>query len=158
MTGRVLDNGSYCDITPAEWRTGSILVNRSNIWVDYFYSDTLSSYQHRGISSWQSADQNVAMGNTSGGNNKIYASISPGYSFTVTGQVFIPASNIGSYDSVAVALRNDKVEYWATPAYGTDLSERNNISIIYNDVWGELYPLSLASEWYNIKVRMDYEI
>ena len=86
----------------------------------------------------------------------MYVPITSRNSLVVTGRVYIPASGVGSWDSVAVALRGAQAEYWASLLYGTGLAERNSIDILRNDVHGMLYPLTLVPGWYTVKVSVDY--
>lgn len=160
MTGWVLDDGSYKGITAAAWRSGTILGRSEPIWVDYFITNTTASYQKIGTVAWQGTptkEQYITLGTVEVGDNKIYLPITIQNNFTIIGRLYVPDSNVGMWDSVAVALRNDQVEYWVTLAYGTQLVEKNHISIIRNDVWGDLYPLSLSSGWYTVKVLLDYQ-
>ena len=106
---------------------------------------------------WNTPDENIILGGISSADNKIYKGISFGNTAILTGRVYVPATGIGPFDSVAIALRGGGVEYWGTLAYGTSLIERNNISIIRNEVWGSLYPINLSSGWYTVAMLVDYE-
>jgi hypothetical protein len=157
MTGRVLENGEYRGMPPTAWRTGAIVGQRSSVVADYYDADSLSSYQTTGTVVWQAQDEQIALGSATGGDHRMYLPVPNGESFTMVGRASIPASGVGHWDSVALALRGNEVEYWATLAYGTDLVERNHISLMRNDTWGELAPVSLTPGWYTIKVFVDYE-
>lgn len=159
MTGRVLDNGSYKGIPPAAWRSGAILGRRQQILTDYFYADTTANYQRTGTVTWQAptvGEQYVSLGTTVANDNKIYLPMTLQNSFTLTARLYIPASGVGIWDSVAIALRNNQVEYWAILLYGTDLPERNTLSISRNDSGVTYYPLTLTPGWYTLKVFVDY--
>lgn len=127
------------------------------LFVDHFYSDTTPSYQRMGIVVWQASSQNVMLGNATPDENRLYKNLSFDDASIISGRVYVPSTGVGAYDSVAVALKGGGVEYWATLAYGASLTERNNISIIRNDVWGNLYPMSLDPGWYTVKVLVDYD-
>src|SRR5690606_26687364 len=102
-------------------------------------------------------NENITLGGISSSDNKIYKGISFSDTAILRGRVYVPATDIGPFDSVAIALRGGGVEYWATLAYGTSLIERNNISIMRNEVWGSLYPINLSSGWYTVAMLVDYE-
>ena len=157
MTGNVLEDGELKGITAEAWGTGSIIGASAHIFADYFKYDTLSGYEKTGSWIWNSESENIRTDGVPGSDSRMYAPIAFEQKFTVIGRVFIPASGVGPYDSIAVALRNDQVEYWATLAYGTSLIERNHISIMRNDTWGDLYPLNLAPGWYTAKIQIDQQ-
>jgi hypothetical protein len=157
MTGRVLENSAYTGISADAWQSGTILGYEANVVADYFCTSTINAYQRSGTVVWQSNQQNVLLGNSAPADNRLYASANFSHDFTVVGRAYIPSSGVGAYDTVAVALRNDQVEYWATLAYGTNLTERNHISIMRNDSWGTLIPFTLNPGWYTIKVMVDYQ-
>ncbi|MBX3056703.1 MAG: hypothetical protein KF770_09550 [Anaerolineae bacterium] len=159
MTGNVLDNNQLTGITAVAWQGGSILGNRTRIFADYFDTDSLGNYQQVGAVSWDAANERVQMNSNISTGNKIYAPVSFQRDLIVIGRVYIPQAGIGLYDSVSLALGdgqlgNGQVEYWGTLAYGTILTERNTISIMRNDSWGELYPLTLNSGWYTVKMEV----
>jgi len=136
MTGRVQENGVSTGISPDMWRSGSILGRRSLVLADYFHSDTTARYQRVGTVAWKTVpakEQYIALGSPTAGHNAMYIPVHLLDDFTVTGRLYIPAIGVGSWDSVAIALRNDQVEYWTTLAYGLSLVERNHISIMRND-------------------------
>jgi hypothetical protein len=158
MTGRVNEGSTHYGLTASTWRTGSILKHKPSLIVDYFYSNTLNNYQRNGTVSWQANQQNLKLGTSTAANNTLYLPVDVEEDFLIVGRIFIPSSGVGTYDSVALALKNSNDEYWATLAYGTALSERNNISFVYNDwLWGPLYPLDLSPGWYTVKVEVDYQ-
>jgi hypothetical protein len=156
MTGRVLENGTYKGITPEAWRSGSIIGTKRSVFSDYYYDNTLSSYEKTGTVTYDSANEQIRLGTSTMANNYLYKPTSLNQSFVATGRVYVPANNVGIYDSVALALKGGSDTYWATLAYGTGLAEKNNISIIKNDSWGTLAPLTLNPGWYTIKIQVDY--
>ena len=155
MTGRVLENGELTGIPAEAWQYGTILDQSAYIFADYFYTDTLASYQQTGVIVWDSTSQTIRTGGFPGVDSRMYAPVEFASSFILEGRVYIPATGIGPYDSIAVALRNNQVEYWGTLAYGTELEERNHISIMRNDNWGDLYPMTFNSGWYTVKMQVD---
>jgi hypothetical protein len=156
MTGNVLENDTYTGIYSDAWQSGSILGLSYNIFLDYFYSDTTANYRQKGVVSWQSSSQTIYLGNGVDKDNRVYTKVAlKRSSIEVSGRVYVPESGVGSWDSVAILLGNGNTEYWATLAYGTDLVERNHISIMRNDQWGDLYPLTLEPGWYTVKVLVD---
>ncbi len=159
MTGQVWEPllGAYTGIPPQAWRSRSIFSYGEGVFADYYHTDTTSSYIHTGSVTWNTPDENIILGGISSADNKIYKGISFGNTAILTGRVYVPATGIGPFDSVAIALRGGGVEYWGTLAYGTSLIERNNISIIRNEVWGSLYPINLSSGWYTVAMLVDYE-
>jgi hypothetical protein len=157
MTGHVLDNGSYAGITPDAWQSGSILGTWARTFVDYFYNDTTSSYDRTGTVSWDGTYRIVDLGTATAADNKLYTPVGLDQTLVLTGRVFIPGSGVGSYDSVALAVRDATTEYWATLAYGSQLTQRNNVSIMQNDAWGPLCPLTLTTGWYTVNVLLDYD-
>lgn len=69
----------------------------------------------------------------------------------------MPTDAIGIHDSVALALYNSSTQttYWAALAYGTSLVERNHVSIMRDDRWGDLYPIQFVpGAWYKVKVEL----
>jgi len=114
-------------------------------------------YERIGTVRWQANGHNVMLGSPTSYENKLYRHLAFNNSCVVSGRVYIPSTGVGAYDSLAVALKGGEVEYWATLAYGINLIERNNISIMRNDEWGILYPISLMPGWYTIKVLVDYD-
>ncbi|MFB3881008.1 MAG: S-layer homology domain-containing protein [Armatimonadota bacterium] len=156
MTSHVLDAGSYEGITAEAWRGGSILGTRAGVLADYFYADTTASYQRTGTVSWDNVYRILDLGTAVAADNRVYMPLALGGSFTLTGRVFVPGSG-GAFDTAAVAVRDAATEYWATLAYGTSLTQRNNISIMQNDAWGPLYPMTLTTGWYTIRTLVDYD-
>jgi hypothetical protein len=159
MTGQVWDNGSYKGIATAVWRSGSITGYSQHLLVDYFYTDTTASYQRIGTVAWQGTptkEQYLALGTATANDNKIYRSLTLQNNFTAIGRVYIPTSGVGTWDSVAVALRDDQVEYWAILLYGPGLFESNSISISRNDSGETYYSLTLTPGWYTVKMGVDY--
>lgn len=155
MTGNVLENDQLVGISDQAWQTGSILGNRARIFADYFRINSLSNYQRSGSIAWDEANERVQMDASPPSGNRIYTSVSLPNDFTVVGRVNIPQAGTGLYDSVAVALSDGQVEYWGILAYGTNLVERNNISIMKNDTWGSLFPITLNHGWYTVKMQVD---
>jgi len=155
MTGQVVEHGDHTGITAEAWQTGSILRQSARVFADYFYADTLDSYDRTGVMVWDSTGQNVRTESASPGDSRLYAPVTFARSFAVVGRVHVSDTSVGPYDSIAVALRNDQIEYWGTLAYGTSLAERNHISIMRNDSWGELYPLTLTPGWYTVGIQVD---
>jgi len=155
MVGQVMENGEPTGITAEAWQTGDILHQSARIFADYFYADTLASYQRTGVMIWDSASQTVRTDGVPGGDSRMYAPVAFVHSFTAIGRVYVPATGIGPYDSIAVALRNNQIEYWGILLYGTGLIERNNITISRNDVGGELYPFTINPGWYTVKMQVD---
>jgi hypothetical protein len=137
-----------------------LVLNPSSIspvnFADDFSTNTLASYQVIGTAVWQAANENVLLGNGVASDNRLYKSISFNENATAFGRVYIPDTGVGFYDTVAVALSGGGIEYWATLAYGPNLIEQNHISIMRNDVWGTLYPISLTPGWYTVKMLADY--
>ena len=157
MTGKVLEDEVYTGITPIAWQGGSVLGTEADVLIDPFYSNTTGLYARSGSVTWDSSERNIKLGNGAASNNKMYVGGVQETSFTVAGQVLVPpVSSVGPYDSVAVALRNDNVEYWGILLYGTSLTERNHITISRNDSGGTLYPLTLSPGWYSVKMLVDY--
>jgi hypothetical protein len=158
MTGQVWEPllGAYTGITSQAWRERSILSYGEDVFVDYYYEDTTSSYQRLGSVAWNSLDENIVLGNASPNDNKLYKGITFNEAGVVAGRVYIPDSGVGDFDTIAIALQGAGAEYWATLAYGTNLVEQNNISIMRNDVWGNLHPMILNPGWYTVKVLVNY--
>jgi hypothetical protein len=157
MTGNVIEEGAHTGITTQAWQSGSIFNHHGNILADYFYSNTLGDYEQTGWVTWDSDHEQLIMGGNSYTHSHALTTISGENGLTVSAQVRIPADNIGPYDSIALALRDEHHEYWGLLAYGTDLTEKNNISIMHNETWGPLYPLNLSTGWYTVKVSFDAE-
>lgn len=155
MTGNVPENSQLKGITAEAWRTGSILGDSAHIFADYFNSDTLNGYERTGVWIWDSASENVRTDGVPASDSRMYAPVNIKRTFSVVGRVYVPESGVGPYDSISVALRNNQVEYWGILLYGTNLVERNNITISRNDVGGDLYPLTLMSGWYTVKMQVD---
>lgn len=140
------------------WRCGTVRGGiRKQVFVDYFYRDNTANYQKTGTVSWN--NKAIRLGSPgASSNNEMYSTAGINGNFTVTGHVQIPASGVGIYDSVAVGLKDEakQVKYWASLVYGTQLGQRNNMSILRNDRWGALSPIVLSAGWYTIKVQVDY--
>ncbi len=158
MTGRVRDNGAWTGITARAWRDGSILGEEETLFADYFNANTTGRYEQVGIAQWEAATLDLSIGSDLLSDNAIYAPIRTDQSLLVQGRAFIPPdSEVGLYDSVAVAVRNESDEYWATLAYGSALYEQDHISIMHNGAWGQLYPLPLPTGWYTVELLVGYE-
>jgi hypothetical protein len=156
MTGNVLDGGILTGITPEAWQSGTILGTQYKGYIDHYFVNTIPYYDVNGLATWSSVQQNIFLGNSiDSTQNLFYYDVEINNAATVIGRVKIPETNIGIYDSVALAIRSGNDEYWATLAYGTLLNERGNISIKKNDDWGSLFPVNLHSGWYTIKVFLD---
>lgn len=155
MTGNVLEGGQLTGLTAVAWQSGSILGNSTRIFADYFHTDSLASYQQVGSVIWDATNEHVQMNSNITTGNKIYAPVSFQRDFTIVGRVYIPQTDIGPYDSISMAMGDGQIEYWGTLAYGTALAERNHISIMRNDTWGALFPLTLNPGWYTIKMQVE---
>lgn len=126
------------------------------VFADSFNADTTPNYERIGVVSWQASGKNVLLGSTTPSESKLYKNLGFGSPSVVLGRLYIPSTGVGTHDSVALALKGEGIEYWATIAYGSNLIERNNISILRNDVWGDLYPISIDPGWYTVKLLVDY--
>ena len=156
MTGQVLDDGALTGITPSAWQEGTILQEEAPVYTDFFYENTLNNYQRVGNMSWDSTREAVKFTQSPPSqDNQLLAPLDISTSFTVKGRVHIPSSNLGPFDSIAIALSNGSVRFWGILAYGPNLVEKNHISILRNGFWGELYPLTLDSGWYTVKMQVD---
>jgi hypothetical protein len=127
----------------------------SVVFADYFDTDTLDSYQRRGIMNWDPASRSIISEGVLGGDSIMYTPVTLHRSFIASGRVYIPDSGIGRCDSIALALRGNQTEYWGILAYGIGLAERNYIVISRNDRGGSMYPLALTSGWYTIRMQVD---
>lgn len=154
MTGQVLEDGQLMGITAAAWQTGSIRGNWAGIFADYFHADSLSSYEVTGEVIWDEEHGRLQLNHSTSSENKLYTPITAAGNFIATGRFYIP-TDPGPYDSLALAISNGSVEYWATLAVGTALTEQNHISIMRNDAWGILHPLDLRPGWYTVKMQSD---
>ena len=162
-------------ISQQAWRCSTLLGNnKKQVFVDYFYKNTTANYQKTGSVAWKDKPddnwdvdplnwkyyQTIQLGtSTISSNNEMYAPASFDGNFTITGHVRIPNNNIGIYDSVALALKDEsrQVKYWASLVYGTSLNQKNTMSILRNDQWGDLAAINMdAGKWYTIKVHVDY--
>ena len=137
---------------------------------DPFDADSLANYDAVGNVVWVEGDQSVELA-YAGDGSALYATWVTSQSFTLSGRFAISGSTIGPYDSVALAVRGASAdagagadagadagaEYWATLAYGTDLPQANHLSIMRNDVWGDLAPIPLAPGWYIVHLDINYE-
>lgn len=158
MTGNVLDNGVLTGITATAWQTGSINGNAYLAYIDHYFADTIAEYSRTGTITWQSTPQNVFLGTISNSTDNLFYKDAPiKANVIITGRVQIPSTNVGPYDSVALAFKDGTDEYWATLAYGTLLFEKGNISIMKNEGWGGLFQISLQPGWYTLKVLIDQE-
>jgi hypothetical protein len=156
MLGKVLENGEYKGITPDNWRNGSILGNINNVLYDYYKYNTLYRYTKTGSATWNALEQNVYIGNGSEGNNFIYVPTDFSDNFTFSGRVYIPEKT-GSYDSVALALKNNTNSYWISLIYGSTYKNNNSIEIKCNDDDPQGANILVSSGWYTIKANIDYQ-
>jgi hypothetical protein len=130
----------------------------SDIFSDDFTANTLDRYEYRGTIIWDASKQAIKTDGVPNGDSAMYIPVVVESSFTATGRVFVPNTGIGRYDSIALALKGDEIEYWGILLYGNSLVEKNNISISRNDrQWGNLYPKILTSGWYTIKLYIDQD-
>ena len=100
--------------------------------------------------------------------NRLYFPVEIKDKFVISGKLYIPDKNIGKYDSVSLAVfgftkkkylekceDQQMCEYWATIGYGKGLYQKNHISIMENDRWGDLYFLPIKDGWYDVKVSVN---
>jgi hypothetical protein len=158
MTCRVWDTNAPAMFTgtPAQgYRGGSVVNSKSLAQADYFSADTLTRYKKTGTAVWQSGNEYVALGTTSAATNSMYTTLIPTNSPTLTGRVFVPASGVGTNDTVSVALRSGTTEWWATIEYGTNLTKQ--FSLIRNGTRQAVSAASVApGYWYTVKIAADY--
>lgn len=129
----------------------------AQVFEDSFDSNTLGNYHLTGNVQWNAADSNVSFPGTDQ-NHELYTRRNFGNTIEMSGKVFIPGSGTGNWDSAALAVYDslNSQKYWATIAWGTALNERNHMSIMLNDTWGELAPISLlADRWYCLKLATE---
>lgn len=156
MTGNVLENGELLGISAQAWQTGSIIGSHETIYADYFKFNSLSNYYQQGFMNWHQTNEYIQMNSNASSGNKILAPTLFTNDVMLTGRVYIPeADSIGFFDSISLAISNGSIEYWGTLAYGTHLTQRNNIAIMRNDQWQVLYPMPLEMGWYTIKMSFD---
>ncbi len=125
------------------------------VFADSFATNTLDQYDAQGGVTWNEAEQNLTLP----GGSSLYSDTTFGNEVVLSGEVYIPASNQNQYGSVALALRDEDQTnlYWATLAYGSSLSQEDHMSIMLNDSWGELAPITLEhGSWYKVKLRTTY--
>jgi len=133
------------------------MANEVLIFSDFFEANTLANYRIVNSVTWQSNVQNVHLGGGAESDHRLYKTLWFSHDVIISGRLYIPSSGIGPFDTIAMAIRRDDVEYWATLAYGTDLAERNHIGFIRNDSWADLYPLTFTPGWYTVKVQASYQ-
>lgn len=157
MTGQVWEPtlDQYTGITPEAWQSRSILSYGVNNFVDYYYANSIANYHKRGFVQWRSADENIRLGSATHLESQLYKIVVLYTPTTISGRVYVPSSGVGPHDTVSIGLHGGGVEYLATLAYGSELAERNHISIMRNDNWGELYPMTLTPGWYNVELLVN---
>lgn len=159
MTGNVWEPtiNNYAGITSAAWKSAGPRRETKNVAVDYFFSNTLGEYERAGTISWDPTNQRVLLGDSiSMKDNGLYMGLSDTKHLILSGRVLIP-EEFSYFDSTALAVRGGAHEYWATLAYGKNLVQKDHISIMLDDEWGELYEMVLLPGWYTIKVKVDYQ-
>ncbi len=127
------------------------------VFADSFATNSLDQYEIEGQITWNEEVRNITLaGNPE---SALYSDRSFGNKVVVTGEVYIPEGDRHQYGSVALALRDEQQNnvYWATLAYGSSLSQQNEMSIMLNDSWGETASIALESgQWFHIKIETRY--
>lgn len=125
---------------------------------DDFSKDTLATYEVFGTVAVYASGRWLVLGDRrESTTSAIYTRTSFGGDFAVSARLYMPTNAIGIHDSVALALYNSSTgtTCWAVLAYGTSLVERNHVSIMRNDRWGDLYPMQFVpGVWYRVKVEL----
>jgi hypothetical protein len=149
--------------TPVPTKTSTLTPSRTPvpivIWEDSFSENTLSKYVITGSVTWSAGGGFLMLGSgMPTENSKVYFYNDNRQSIIVQGKVFLPPRSYYYFESVAIGLKNDKDEYWATLLFGNTGDSDNKLAILENDKWvSNEYKMNFETGWYWIKVFVDYE-